>query len=141
MGKPSYDQLKLNVAELKEKVEALEIERDGLKLTAEGVAEAHEAAMEAVQFRQDTAERLAAILQDRLDDMEAPAPDDEPPNVVVPERENMMVLNTTKNRLEIQGFVINPGCVFSASSELLADDRMFRRVSRALEIGVLKEVK
>jgi hypothetical protein len=142
MSKPSYDQLRLNVAELKEKVEALEIERDGLKLTAEGVAEAHEAAMEALEFRKETAERLAGSLQVHIDNMGSSPPQAmDPLELVDMIRGAMTVLNTTKNPMEIKGVKIQPGKQATVTTEQMGNTQIYKRINRACEIGVLKEVK
>ena len=126
MGAPSYK-------DLKDKVEALDLEVLALKEEKEALdarAKASKAAEELAVERLENAERAAL---DRVEDGEEKEPD--------PEREAIRVRNTTKNRMEIRGVVILAACEATVTAEQMSDDRIFNRIKRACETGVLKEVQ
>lgn len=126
MGKPSYEDLKGKIEVLELEALALEEEKEALGARAE----ASEAAEELAKERLQDAERALANRVDELTEEQAS-----------PEREAMAVINTTKNRMEIKGVVALPGKKAVVTAEQMADERIYRRINRALETGVLKEVK
>ncbi len=125
MGKPSYEDLKKRIEVLE--LDALASEEEKEALIAR--AEASEAGEELAKEMLKDAERALASMRD--DDAKEPDP----------MCEAMTVLNTTKNPMEIKGVEIQPGKQATVTTEQMGNPQIYKRINRALEIGVLKEVK
>ena len=74
-------------------------------------------------------------LQEQIEALTADSKDIE----VVP-MDSITLTSTCKNRLEICGIVFVEGVEVYISGDRLANENLYSRICRALEIGILKEV-
>ena len=125
MGKPSY-------VDLKNKIEVLELDIRALVEEKEALAARAEASEAGERLAEGKLQGAEKALANQYANIEV-----EPASM----REAVIVRNVTAHRVEIMSLTIFPEGEAAITSEQMSDDRMYRRIKRGCEIGVLEEVK